>query len=66
MISIYLPKWFLRKNNLLRNPNCLDGEIIKETKKAIYFRINSVIAAFHYHNGKIWIPKSLIIKIDGL
>ncbi len=62
MISIYLPKWFLKKNNLMRNPNCLDGNIIRETSKAIYFKLNSIIALYHNHNGKIWIPKSLIIK----
>lgn len=64
MISVYLPEWFLRKNKLLRKPNCLDGTIIKETEKAFYFRINSVIAAFRNHSGKIWIPKSIILKIE--
>ena len=64
MITIYLPKWFLQKNNLLRNPLCLDGVIIRETDKAIYFRINSVLAVYHNHKGKIWMPKSIIIKIE--
>jgi len=64
MISIYLPEWFLKKNNLMRNPNCLDGNIIKETNKAIHFKLHPVIAVHHSVKQNIWIPKSIIIKIN--
>jgi len=64
MITIHLPEWFLKKHNLVRKEMSLDGWILRETNKAIYFRVHPVIYAFHNHygNGKIWIPKSIITK----
>ena len=62
-ITMYLPEWFLKNNNLNRLSKALDVFIIKQSEKAFHVKIHPVIALYHNHNGKIWIPKSIIIKI---
>lgn len=61
LISVFLPNWFLLKKGIKRNPNCLDGKIIKVTPKAILFELHPILASFHCVK-ELWIPKSLVLK----
>ena len=52
MIEIFLPNWFLIKNNLNKNESII-GNIKAKTEKAILLKSDNI---------QIWIPKSIIIE----
>lgn len=70
-IIIKLPVWFIKKKRIerLNKETVYHGWIVRETEKAILFKMSPILATFIYYshmNSKqeLWIPKSIIEVIS--